>query len=162
MVAVNRQPKDPSADTCPVLVLGLGNILLRDEGIGVRVVEAMQQRKLPPEVETFDGATAGLDLLDVLADRRKVIIVDAIDGECTAGTVVRLGEDDLAECENPRVSLHEMGILETLSVAKRLNTAPEEVVVIGVKPKTIEAGLELSPELARLMPRIIEAVLAEL
>ena len=76
--------------SCPMLVLGVGNILLRDEGIGVRVVEAMQKLDLPPEVELFDGATAGMDLLNVLADRRKVIVIDAIEGDYEPGTVLRL------------------------------------------------------------------------
>ena len=64
----------------PVLVLGIGNILLRDEGVGVRVIEALGSHKLPAGVERADGGTAGADLVDLLADRRKVIVVDAIEG----------------------------------------------------------------------------------
>ena len=147
---------------CPLLVLGVGNILLRDEGIGVRVVEAMEQVELPPEVELFDGATAGLDLLDAIADRQKVIIIDAIDGNSGPGTVIRLGLDDLAARMDPQVSLHEIGLLETLAVARQLGIAPQEVVVIGVRPKDVSSGLSLSPQIAGLVPEIVKLVLAEL
>lgn len=147
---------------CPTLVLGLGNILLRDEGVGVHVVQALEERALPTDVELFDGATAGIDLLDTIADRRKVIVIDAISGSAEPGTVLRLSPADLLPRETPSVSLHELGFLETLTIAGLIGAAPAEVVIIGVKPYSIECGLELSPELKRLVPRIIDLVLAEL
>ena len=157
------KPLPPSATVrCPVLILGVGNILLRDEGVGVRVVQAMEQMELPPGVELFDGATAGLDLLDTLADRRRVIIIDAVEGDSEPGTVFRLSPEDLLPRANAGVSLHEIGLLETLTVAKRMGVAPREIVVIGVKPKEVNCGLDLSPEIARLVPEIIELIVAEL
>ena len=147
---------------CPTLVLGLGNVLLRDEGVGVRVVQALERVILPPDVEVFDGATAGVDLLDVLADRRKVVVIDAIAGDSPPGTVLRLTPADLAPRHEPGVSLHDFGLLETLALAEQLNAAPKEVVIIGVKPHSVACGLELSPELARTVPQIVELVLAEL
>ncbi|UCE60578.1 MAG: HyaD/HybD family hydrogenase maturation endopeptidase [Phycisphaerales bacterium] len=144
------------------LVLGVGNILLRDEGVGVRVVEAMQAVEIPKGVELYDGATAGFDLLDVLADRRKVIIVDAVDGNAEPGTVFRLTPEDLMPRDGQCASLHDMGVLETLELVKRLGIAPEEVVIIGIKPKELSWGLELSPEIARVVPEVIELLLAEL
>jgi hydrogenase maturation protease len=146
---------------CPVLVLGVGNILLRDEGIGVRVVQAMEGMELPPGVELFDGATAGFDLIDALADREKVIVIDAADGDFQPGTVLRLTPEDLAPQRQQRASLHEIGIMETLTAARRLGVAPKEVVIIGVKPRHTGWGLELSPEIADLIPAIIELVRAE-
>jgi hydrogenase maturation protease len=145
-----------------VLVLGLGNILLRDEGVGVRVVEAMEQMDHPSEVEVFDGATAGLDLLEVLADRRKVIVIDAIDGDCEPGTVLRLTPEDLVFQAAGGVSLHEIGLVEVLRAATRLGVAPQEVVILGVQPRYVTYGLELSVTLAGLLPKIIDFVLAEL
>ncbi len=149
-------------ERCPTLVLGLGNILLRDEGVGVRVIEAMDHLALPPHVELFDGATAGLDLLDVLADRRRVIVVDAIDGAYEPGTVVRLGSEDLAPSACPNVSMHEVGFTEALTAARHLGVEPEEVVVIGVAPHDLRSGLELSPDIARILPKIIALVLMEM
>ncbi len=149
------------AAVSPVLVLGLGNILLRDEGVGVRVVEALRERALPAGVELFDGGTAGVDLLDVIADRARVIVVDALAGDVEPGTVVRLTPADL---DRPRqgVSLHDLGVVELLTIARRLGVAPREVVVIGVQPAEVSWGLTLSDELQALVPRIAELVLDEL
>jgi hydrogenase maturation protease len=130
--------------------------------VGVRVIEAMQRVDLPPDVELFDGATAGLDLLDVLANRRKVIVIDAMDGEAAPGTVARLQPGDLAPQGSAGLSLHEIGLLETLLAAKRLGICPEEVVILGIKPKDLDCGLDLSPEIAALVPRIVDMVLSEL
>ena len=162
MVARTEQTAEARIRPCPTLVLGLGNILLRDEGVGVRVVQAMKQMRLPPDVEVFDGATAGVDLLDVLADRRRVVVIDAIAGDSPPGTVLRLTPDDLAPRHTRGVSLHDLGLVEALALAKQLNAYPEEVVIIGVKPHRVECGLELSPKTARMVPRIIEQVLVEL
>lgn len=147
---------------CPMLVLGLGNILLRDEGVGVRVVQAMEGLALPPGVELFDGATAGLDLLDVLADRQRVIVIDAIAGDNAPGTVVRLTPEDLVGHSGQAVSLHEIGFLETLVLARQLGIDPPEVVIFGIQPREMDSGLDLSPEIAGLVPEIIRLVLAEL
>ncbi len=147
---------------CPILVLGLGNILLRDEGVGVRVVEAMEKLDLPAEVEIFDGATAGMDLLDVVADRRKVIVIDAMDGDAEPGTVLRMAPEDLAPDDRPSASLHEAGFLDMWVATKRMGVSPEEVVILGVKPRHTDWGLELSPEIDELVPKIVDLVLAEL
>jgi hydrogenase maturation protease len=149
-------------DRCPVLVLGVGNILLRDEGVGVRVVEAMQQTDLPPWAELVDGATAGFDLLDVLADRQKVIVIDAIDGDFEPGTVLRFSAEEAMPQAHPGVSLHDVGIFEALAATKLLGMAPEEVTILGVKPKDEGYGLELSAEIDALVPRIVDLVRAEL
>ncbi len=161
MILPPRQTERARVEKCPVLILGVGNILMRDEGVGVRVIEAMGERPIPPGVELFDGATAGIDLLDALADRRKVIVIDAMDGHCEPGTVLRLCPEDLTPSPGQSVSLHEVGFLETLTIAGRLGAAPEEVVIYGVQPQVVECGLDLSPEISRLVPRIIELVMAD-
>lgn len=146
----------------PILVLGIGNILLRDEGIGVRVVEAMAAGPLPEGVEVADGGTGGANLVELIADRRKVIVVDAMDAGETPGTILRLTPEDLAPSDRPHCSLHEFGLVDTLHIAQRLGCAPDEVIVLGVQPATLESGLELSPEMTAAMPRIIAAVHTEL
>jgi hydrogenase maturation protease len=147
---------------CPTLILGVGNILLRDEGVGVHVIQALGRLDLPPDVEVVDGGTAGFALVEILADRRKVIVVDAIAADCAPGTVVRLNGDDLAAPSAPPCSLHEVGLAEALGAARQLGVAPHEVIVIGVQPCQVSCGLELSPTLAALVPRIVDLVLAEL
>ena len=108
----------------PILVLGIGNILLRDEGVGVHVVRAMENLPLPDGVELLDGGTAGADLLDAISDRRKLIVVDALDADVPPGTIVRMKPEDLAADASGGISLHEFGIAETLRMARQLNCGP--------------------------------------
>ncbi len=152
---------DGAPRPCPTLVLGLGNLLLRDEGVGVRVVQALERTRLPPGVEVVDGATAGLTLVDTLVGRRKVIVIDAFAGHHPPGTVSRLLPADLAPCPARGVSLHEVGFLEALAATRHLGAAPEEVVIFGVQPQNVACGLELSAEVAQCVPEVVELVLAE-
>jgi hydrogenase maturation protease len=146
----------------PTLVLGIGNILLRDEGVGVRVIEAMREMALPSWVELVDGGTAGADLLDIIADRRKVIVIDAMDADAEPGTILRLEIGDLAGPENPDVSLHEIGLLETLAMTRHLGCSPQEVVVFGVKPAEVCPGDTLTGSMVAALPRIVALVQNEL
>jgi hydrogenase maturation protease len=146
----------------PVLVLGIGNILLHDEGVGVYVVEQMQKGGVPDYVELLDGGTAGADLLDHICDRQKVIVVDAMDADVEPATILRFTPDDLAANAEQSISLHDFGIAETLAMARQLNCAPQEVIIIGIKPKDLTCGLGLSDEIAGVVPRVIKYVLAEI
>ena len=146
----------------PVLIMGIGNILLRDEGVGVRVVEAMQNLDLPDHVELVDAGTAGADLVDIMADRRKVIVVDAIESQAAPGTIFRLSGEELLPEPGASISLHQLGLVESLFMAEQLGCAPGEVVVFGIQPAEIRAGLELSPAVANAIPKVIEGVLAEI
>ena len=149
-------------ERCSTLVLGLGNILLRDEGLGVHAVRALGDADVPADVELLDGGTSAPDLLDVLADRQRLIVIDAIDSDVPAGTVLRLTPDDLAPRTDGIVSLHDLGLLELLAAARHLGTVPQEVIIFGVKPHDVQWGLELSPEIDRLLPKITKLVLKEL
>ncbi len=146
----------------PFLVLGIGNILLSDEGIGVRVIEQMQTVSIPEHVEIVDGGTSGVDLLDILADRDAVIVVDAVDADCRPGTVLRFGIDQLMQMEDPYISMHEVGIAETVMMTQQLGCAPKEVIVFGIQPEKIECGLELSKTLEQAAQEVVELVLNEI
>jgi hydrogenase maturation protease len=98
----------------------------------------------------------------VLADRQRVIVADAIAGDGKPGTVVRLAPEDLVGYSGQAISLHEIGFPETLVLARQLGIAPPEVIIFGVQPREVHSGLELSPEIASLVPEIIRLVLAEL
>ncbi len=145
----------------PILILGIGNILLRDEGVGVRVIETLRQQEIPDTINLVDGGTSGADLIDILADRRKVIIVDAVDAGKAPGTVIRFEEDDLENIPNSALSLHELGIAETLKMTSKLNCKPKEVVFFGIQPKDISPGLELSDEIAEIVPIVAKKALKE-
>lgn len=171
---VCRDGRRPTVGSCPAshtslpapslstLVLGIGNILLSDEGVGVRAIEAMARLDLPPGVELVDGGTSGADLVDLIADRRKVIVVDAIDAGAEPGTLFRLGPDDLVPDEGQPISLHQLGLVESLLIARCLRCSPREVVIFGVQPKRIAPGLDLTSEVAAVVPQVIRAVLAEI
>ena len=146
----------------PVLVLGVGNILLGDEGVGVRVVEALAELELPPQVELLDGGTSGLDLVPALAGRRKVVIVDAMAASLEPGSVLRLEPEELQEQADSWRSVHDVGVVEALALARRLPQPPAEVVLIGVVPGDVSWGLELSPAVQERMPELIRLVRAEL
>lgn len=148
----------------PILVLGVGNILLQDEGLGVRAVEALAERRdeLPEGVELFDGATAGADLIDVISDRRRVIVVDSVQADVAPGTVMRFTADDFARKSVTTMSLHQVGIVDALTMTRHLGCAPAELIVIGVRPRTVAYGLDLTEEIRAVLPKVVELVFAEM
>lgn len=146
-----------------VLVLGAGNILLSDEGIGVRVIEALEARyDVPGSVEILDGGTCGMDLLDVVAGRDHLIIVDAVNTGSPPGTLVRLRDADIPAAFRTKSSPHQLGLQDVLALLRLLETAPRHVTVIGVQPASLDLSLELSPIVAGRLDEMVEMVLAEL
>jgi hydrogenase maturation protease len=144
-------------------VLGIGNVLLRDEGIGCHVVHALEGIPLP-DVKIIDGGTCS-DILPTLEDADKLIIVDAVKGGGMPGQIYSFHLEDISLEPKPFLSLHDMGLVDDLMLMQLWR--PDEIgigdaVIIGVEPKEINWGLELSPELQIKMPQIIDAVLAEL
>ena len=157
-----RQTEEEANTRAPVLVLGVGNILLRDEGVGVRVVEALQQVTLPDDVEALDGGTASMALLDTLRDRDKVIIIDAVKGNHEPGTLYRFTPGDISVHREIITSLHQLGVLDALTHVEYLGHAPQSVVFYGIEPEELGWGLELTPKVKSIIPRVIELVLSEL
>jgi hydrogenase maturation protease len=143
------------------LILGVGNILLRDEGVGVHAVEALQEERLPADVEALDGGTLGMDLVDMMAGRQRLIVIDAVRAGSPPGTVHRLSVEDLLRPDVPNLSLHQTGVLEALQVARHMGCAPPEVLIIGVEPHAIHYGLELSDAVSAVLPEVVELALAE-
>ena len=140
-------------------VVGIGNVLLRDEGIGCHVVHAMEGIPLP-DVEIIDGGTC-LDVLQLLEDADKLVIVDAVKGGGTPGQIYRFHFEDITLEQKPFLSLHDVGLVDSLMLMQLWHNI-DEAVIIGVEPREINWGLELSPELQEKMPQIIDAILAEL
>jgi len=145
-----------------VVVLGMGNLLLKDEGIGVHVAHALQGAPSSSEVEleVRDGGTLP-DALLSLEDVDKVVIVDAVQGGSEAGTIYRFGNEDVRLENRSFTSLHQMSLLESLWLTEKFGQKPKEVVIIGVEPEDMNLGLELSAKLEQKLPEIIEVVLAE-
>lgn len=147
--------------TTRVLILGIGNLILKDEGIGVHVVRALEAQSLPSHVELIDGGTATLDLLSPFCDRERIIVIDALKANGEPGTIYRCLPEDLMEISDRPLSLHQVGLLDVLSMARQLGGNPA-VVIIGVEPKEISWGLELTEEVQAVVPKVVEAVKQEI
>ncbi len=146
-----------------VLVLGLGNILLSDEGVGVRIVEALDaSHALPDEVESLDGGTSGLELLDMVADRDCLIVADAVNAGGPAGRVIRLENDEIRMLFETRFSPHQLGLSDLLAALRLIDKAPRRVVVIGVVPENLELGLDLSSAAAGGRDAAVSMIVDEL
>jgi len=140
-------------------VVGIGNVLLRDEGIGCHVVGALEGISLP-DVQVIDGGTCP-DVLQLLEDVDKLVIVDAVRGGGMPGQIYRFRPEDVTLEQKPLLSLHDMSLIDSLKLMQvRHNVG--DAVIIGVEPKEINCGLELSPELQERIPQIIDAILSEL
>lgn len=146
----------------PFLVLGAGNILLSDEGVGVRVLEALQKQSLPDCVELVDAGTALVELLPLLSGRKKVVLIDAVKYGGKPGTIYRFTPADVAELRQPNVSLHHVGILEALCMAEVTGWKPREVIIFGIEPGKVEWGMELTAEVATSVPKVAQLVVVEL
>ncbi|MBK9951226.1 MAG: HyaD/HybD family hydrogenase maturation endopeptidase [Candidatus Competibacteraceae bacterium] len=146
-----------------VVVLGLGNILLRDEGVGVRVIEALAERYvLPPEVEVVDGGTAGMELLNVIAGCDHLVICDAVKDDAPPGTVIKLTNAEVPALFQTRFSPHQLGLADVLATLTLSDEAPRAVTLIGVVPLDLELGIELSPEVRAAVGKVVEEVAVEL
>jgi hydrogenase maturation protease len=144
-----------------ILILGIGNMLLRDEGVGVHVAQRLQSIDLPEEVELMDGGVLGLDLLEHLEGREKIIIVDAVQGGKAPGTIYRLRRKNMGKENRPLLSLHDIDLSHVLEVADLMGQHLDPVI-IGIEPKDLSVGLELSPEIEVKIPDIIKLVMEEI
>jgi hydrogenase maturation protease len=140
-------------------VLGIGNVLLRDEGIGCHVAHALEGIPLS-DVKIIDGGTCP-DVVQLLEDADKLVIVDAVKGGGMPGQIYRFHLEDITLEQKPFLSLHDVGLVDSLMLMQLWHKTGE-AVIIGVEPRDINWGLELSPELREKMPQIIDAILSEL
>ena len=130
--------------------------------MGVRVIEAMKGVALPDNVELLDGGTGTLDLFDVIANRDKVIVIDAVKGGGEPGTLYRFGPDDIEMQRQCFTSVHQLSLIDTLTMARLTGCSPHDIIILGIEPKELGWGLELSPEIKAVIPRVIELVMSEL
>lgn len=144
-----------------IVVVGVGNLLLKDEGVGVHVIKELQELDLPPDVELIDGGTAP-DLIAYIEAGDKLIIVDAATAGGEPGTVYRLHPEDLATNPGALASAHELGVDMNLRLMSLMGNEPAETVIIGIEPKEMDWGTELTTELREKMPEIIRVILGEI
>lgn len=143
------------------MVIGVGNLLLKDEGIGIHTVKALQEIKLPQDVRIIDGGTAP-DLIAYTEAGDKLIIIDAAKAGGEPGTIYRFLPEDLAQASGTLTSTHELGVEQNLRLMSLTGNEPGEIVIIGIEPKEIDWGTELSPELQQKVPEIVRVILKEI
>ncbi|MGC8937590.1 MAG: HyaD/HybD family hydrogenase maturation endopeptidase [Thermodesulfovibrio sp.] len=141
-------------------VIGVGNILLMDEGVGPKVVEILRKNyKFEPDIELIDGGTLGLELLPYIEKYKKIILIDIVDFHKEPGYIGVLKGEEIPPYLKTKLSLHHVGIQDLLEVARLMDFMPEEVVLVGIQPEIIDIGLDLSETLAGKMNELIDEVL---
>ena len=146
-----------------VAIVGVGNILLKDEGIGVKVVKELEDEfSFPSDVALIDGGTAGHHLINMISGFDVLIVVDAVQGGEPPGTIYRFTLDQIPFEVNTHLSVHQVGVLEALNQVKLLGKE-QKITFIGIEPQDISPwGMELTPVVAEKIPKLITLVLEEL
>ncbi|HJV33531.1 HyaD/HybD family hydrogenase maturation endopeptidase [Geomonas sp.] len=146
-----------------ILVLGIGNLLMADDGIGVRVIQLLTDRyRFPGEVNLVEGGTLGLDLLPQVQDAQRLLIVDAVETGAAPGTLVRYAGDAIPSTPESKLSPHQVGLKDLLTLAAALGGAPEEIVLWGVQPESVTVSMELSAAVEAQLEPLVAKLLEEL
>jgi hydrogenase maturation protease len=146
-----------------ILVLGLGNPMRGDDGVGIRVIQSLAGQTLPDGVEVVDGGTQGLGIVNLMEGRRRVIVIDAANVGKAPGEFVCFAPADACLLgDDQYLSVHSAGLRDALLLAKVLQVLPDEVVIVGVQPATLDWDDGLSPEVEAAVPRIVGCILDEL
>ncbi|MBI4985946.1 MAG: HyaD/HybD family hydrogenase maturation endopeptidase [Rhodocyclales bacterium] len=145
------------------VVLGIGNIILSDEGVGVRAVEALGRGyRMPESVTLIDGGTSGMELLDDLSGLDLLVVLDTIVAGKVPGTVISLAGDEIPVFFRKKLSPHQIGLSDVLASLELLGALPAETLVFGVQPVSLELGMEMSPVVAERVPELVELAAAAL
>jgi len=146
-----------------IRIIGVGNPLMGDDGIGIAVAERLAALSLPAGVEVIDGGTGGLTLIDLMAGAERVILLDAVEMGLPPGSIARFEAGDIEPAaENAALSLHETGLAAVFALGRELGTLPERITVFGVEPESVERRLGLSPLVAAALAPLADQVLAEI
>jgi hydrogenase maturation protease len=144
-----------------IVVIGVGNLLQRDEGIGIHAIQALEKMNLPADVKLVDGGTSP-DLIAYTRVGEKMIIIDCAKAGGKPGTIYRFKPEDLTAGKAALTSAHEMGVVENLKLMEMTGNKPKNVVIIGIEPAEIDWGMELSATLKKTLPELVKVVLGEI
>jgi len=152
----------------PILVIGIGNILLRDEGVGVRVVGEIETLAagggpgLPAHTRLVDGGTLGLDLLPMIDDARALLLIDAVDLRRAPGSIEAIRGTAIHGALAGHVSPHQVGIGDLVAASRLMGTLPDEVTLLGIQPGEIAIGLSLTDAVEAVVPHAVRRALDEI
>ena len=143
-----------------IVVLGVGNILLTDEGLGVYVVKELKENyNFTPEISLIDGGTMGMELLTYMRGMKRILLIDAINGGEAPGTVYEFPHRELEQYFTEHISVHEVGMQDILRIRAIQENPLEDAIVIGVEPESLEIGFEPSAPVQAVLPEVKERVL---
>jgi hydrogenase maturation protease len=149
-------------EAIPLLVLGLGNVLCGDDGLGAVAVHLLERRyRAPDGAVVLDGGTLGLTLLPLLERARDAILVDAIRSEGPPGSFVRLEGEDVAPAVAVRLSVHQVGVLDLLEAARWRGRYPSRLILLGLVPRSLELGVRRTPEVEAALDGLVERIVVE-
>jgi len=133
-----------------IVVIGLGNVLLSDEGVGVHIVKRLSEQQAKfPFVDFIDAGSAGLSLLHLIANRKKALITDCAKMGAKPGTIKRFAAGEVQSIKRlSHFSLHDVDILQVITLSKQLGECPDEIVFFGIEPESLEPGQKLSETLS--------------
>lgn len=157
--------RDPALEldrSIDVLVLGLGNVLLGDDGLGAAAVARIERDfRIPPGVRLEDGGTLGLSLLGLLGECDRLVLVDAVRADAPPGTLVRLDGEDVADAVRDRLSPHQVGVADLLDAARLIDCYPSAVTLIGLVPEVIDLAVARSGAVDAMLDELVGAVVGE-
>lgn len=149
--------------TSPTVVIGLGNPLMGDDGLGIAALERLREQwDVPAEVELVDGGTWGMNLLPVIESAGRVLLIDAITVGARPGTVVVIPRARLPRYLATKISPHDVDLRDVLALAELRGTLPEQTVAMGLEPARVELASELSDAVAGQLDDLVSAVVREL
>lgn len=151
-----------SANPGSLLVLGLGNVLCADDGLGVAAIELLSRRyRIPEDARVLDGGTLGLALLPHFRASDDVILVDAVRGAGPPGTLVRLEGTDVDSAVRTRLSCHQVGVADLLDALCLLQACPRHLILLGLVPETLDLRLGRSARVEEQLPALVQWIVDE-
>ena len=160
---MSKHYQDSRDNTSEITILGIGNLLMGDEGVGIHAMNTLQESyTFSPAINFVDGGTIGIDLIPYFEECKKMIIVDAVDSQEYPGYIVTLVNEEIHFRFNTKLSLHHAGLSDVLSIIKLQEIDAPDLILIGVQPKIVEMGIELSDIIGSKMDQIISLMVSKL
>ncbi|MGI5880477.1 MAG: HyaD/HybD family hydrogenase maturation endopeptidase [Syntrophomonadaceae bacterium] len=134
------------------IILGLGNPLFRDEGLGIHLIHQLMQEGFHMQAELIDGGTDALSLLGIVENTDYLLVVDAIDNNLPAGTILQISGEEIPLFTTEKMSAHQIGFQDVLALASLRKNLPAHFILIGVQPESLDWGTDLTPPVAKTFP----------
>ena len=146
-----------------IIILGIGNLLLSDEGVGVKIIQDLEARyNFPENVELVDGGVGSFSLLPYIESAKKLLVIDAISGGKPPGTIYKFKGEEIPPQIIEKLSIHELSFSDILNLAKLRDKYPEEIVIIGIEPQSLEFKIGLTEIVEKNYNKLLNEVLAQL